>query len=287
MRAYTEVVGGETGPEAFYALLGHRLLSAVHDAGVRQFAIGASLLLLHLGLNVVEGKRANSGGDGGNHGATELDLPGSSGWAHGCRGDVLGSLIRHEHAHVEGGGSKHGGSSASPQFGDTLLGNDAGEGIEDVLVVAALGLRKSRVSLHPDEGQIAGVSNEGTEGASEEGGASALEGTQVLTVVLVYLNPLSEVKVDTETESAIDDLPEKGRVKTVVEPLHATCTVDLFGDVDGRGAATALRAELNAHLHHIDGLNAAGSSAGGEGSDEEVEVEIKVAHCCCCCGGVW
>lgn len=72
----------------------------------------------------------------------------------------------------------------------------------------------------------------------------------------------------------------------MVEPLHATCTVDLFGDVDGRGAATALRAELNAHLHHIDGLNAAGSSAGGEGSDEEVEVEIKVAHCCCCCGGV-
>ena len=32
---------------------------------------------------------------------------------------------------------------------------------------------------------------------------------------------------------------------------------------------------------------AAGSSAGGEGSDEEVEVEIKVAHCCFCCGSVW
>ena len=54
MGAHTEIVGGETSPESSDTLLGDRLGEAVRDAGVGKLAVGASLLLLHLGLDVVE-----------------------------------------------------------------------------------------------------------------------------------------------------------------------------------------------------------------------------------------
>ena len=76
MRTHTEVVGGEAGPEASHALLSDGLGEAVGDAGVGQLAVRSRLLLLHLGLDVVEGERAARGSDGSDHGAAELDLEG-------------------------------------------------------------------------------------------------------------------------------------------------------------------------------------------------------------------
>ena len=83
--ANSEVVGGETRPEAQCAFFGHGDSEAVNDTGVGQLAIRASLLLLHLGLNVIEGKGADGSSHGGDHGATELDFQGRGVWAHhGC-----------------------------------------------------------------------------------------------------------------------------------------------------------------------------------------------------------
>lgn len=115
MGAHTEVVGGETGPEAFDSLLGNGLGEAIGDAGVGKFTIGALLLLLHLSLDVIKGKGADSGGDGSDHRATELDLEGRGVLAHSTCGDVLGGLVRHQHGHVEGGGSQHSGSGTGPE----------------------------------------------------------------------------------------------------------------------------------------------------------------------------
>ena len=60
MRAYSEIIGGQTGPEASDTLLGHGLCNAVTDARVGHLACSrVSLLLLHLCLDVVEGEGAH------------------------------------------------------------------------------------------------------------------------------------------------------------------------------------------------------------------------------------
>ena len=76
MGAHTEIVGGETSPESSDTLLGDRLGEAVRDAGVGHLAVGASLLLLHLGLDVIERQGTASSSNSSDHGATELDLEG-------------------------------------------------------------------------------------------------------------------------------------------------------------------------------------------------------------------
>ena len=208
--SHSEVVGGETGPEASHALLGQRLLQAVGDILVRHLTVSISLLLLHLRLEVVEGQGTESGSNGSQHRATELDLQRRGIWAHSFCGGILGRLVGDKHGDVKCTSSHHGGDCTPPEGSDSLLGDNAGERIKDVLVVAALSLGQGSVSLHSHKGQIARVANEGTKGASEEGATSTLQGAQVLTTVLVDLNPLGQVEVDTETESTVDDLSEQG-----------------------------------------------------------------------------
>mmetsp|Transcript_637 Transcript_637/g.862 ORF Transcript_637/g.862 Transcript_637/m.862 type:complete len:375 (+) Transcript_637:179-1303(+) len=283
---HSEVVGGETGPEASDALLGHGFGEAVTDGGVGELAVGASLLLLHLRLDVIEGEGANGSGHGRDHRAAELDLEGRGGGAHRSSGNILGSLVGDKHADVEGRGSHHGGDGTLPEGSDTLLGNDAGEGIEYVLVVSALSLGQGCVGLHAHKRQIARVAHEGTEGASEERAAGALKSGEVLTAVLVHFNPLSKVEVDSETEGTVDDLSEQGGVESTVELLRATDAVDLLCNGEGGSRAAHLRAKLDAHLDHIHGLDTAGGGGGGQGTDEEVEVEVVVGHCCSGCAGI-
>ena len=272
--AHTEVVGGETSPEASHALLGHRLGEAVSDGLVWKLAIGASLLLLHLRLDVVEGQGADSRGDGSDHGATELDLEGAGIGAHRLGGDVLGRVVRHEHADVERASSHHGGHGTLPERGDTFLADDTREGIDDVLVVATLSLRESRVGLHTHESEIAWVANKGTERTGTERGTSTLQSGKVLTSVPLCLDVLSQVEVDTKTECSINGLSQKSRVEStkqrdvsksiqisnignlpLVESLRSARAIDLLGDGDGRCGATRFGSELDTNLDHVHWLN--------------------------------
>ena len=221
--AHPEVVSGETSPEASHTLSCHRLGEAVSNARVGHLSVRARLLLLHLRLDVVEGERADSSGNSGNHRAAELDLEGRSVRAHGSSGNIFGGLVRNKHRYVQGGGSHHGGNGTLPQRSDTLLSNDASESVNNVLVVTTLSLREGGVGLHPDKSQIARVTNEGTEATGEEGAASALQSAQALASVPVHLNPLSQVKVDTKTQRAVDDLSQQGRVQaTIHDPYEGS-----------------------------------------------------------------
>lgn len=116
----TEVVGGETGPEAEDTLTSNRLLQAVHDGLVGKDTIGTSLLLLNLCLNIVEGEGGARGGDTREHGSGNLDLEG--GPLRQAGGHAFShSIVGDEHGHVEGGGSSHGGHSSLPEGRDTFL----------------------------------------------------------------------------------------------------------------------------------------------------------------------
>lgn len=274
MGTHSEVVGGETSPETSDTLLGDGLHDAVGHALVGHLTGGVGLLLLHLGLDVVEGKGADSGGDGGDHGATEVDLRLGGIGSETLGGEVLSGIVRDKHAHVKGNSSRHGGNGTSPESEDTLVSDNTGESVKDVLVVAALSLGKGGISLHADKGEIARVSNEGTEGSSGERSSSSLQNGEVLTIVLLLLDVFGEVEVDSETEGSVDDLSEESRVESSVELFDTTDLVDLLGDVDGGGGTTGLRSELDADLDHVNGLNAAGGGHGRQGTNEEVLVEV-------------
>jgi hypothetical protein len=272
VRSDTEVVGGETSPETGNTLTGNRLLEAVHDGLVRKDNIGTGLLLLDLGLDVVEGEGCARGGDTGEHGGNNLDLElrvlGSGG------GELLSDgIVRDEHGHVESGGSGHGGHSSLPKSSDSFLGGGTLEGIENTVVVSALSLGESRVGLHADEGEIHGVSDEGSETSSSERGTGFLENGGVTTVVLL-LEVLNQVEVDTKSEGTVDNLSQKSSIDSLVEFLNTTVSVDLLDDRDGRGAASSFSSELETDLNHIHRLDERSSSAGSEGTSEEVEVEV-------------
>ena len=250
----TEVVGGETGPESGNTLFGGSLADAVEHVRIRHGAIGQSLLFLHFSLDVIEGKGAAGGDHGGDHGGTNLDLEGG-GIGASSLGDTLFALfVGHKHTNVKRNGSSHGGDGASPESSHTFVFHNSLESIDDILVVAALLNGEGSVSLHANKSEIAGVSNERSKGASNEGAVGLLTGAQVLDVVIL-LQFLGQVEVDSKTEGSVDGLSEEGGVKTAVELLGATGLVDLLGNGDGGSGATALGSELDSNLDHIDGLN--------------------------------
>lgn len=234
---------------------------------------------MHLRLDVVKRQRADRRSYRCNHRAAELDLEGRSVRAHSCSCHILGCFVGDQHRHVQGDSSCHGRDGTLPESRDSLFRDDTLEGIKHILVVAALFRRQNCISLHSDESKIAGIAAEGTEGAGDEGGSGTLQRAQVLPTVLVHLDPLGKIKIDTETECSVNDLSEQGRVDAAVEFLGAALGIELLGNVNGRGGATALRSKLDLHFDHVDGLNACCGRARRESSDEEVEIKVKSAHC--------
>lgn len=93
--------------------------------------------------------------------------------------------------------------------------------------------------------------------------------------VLFGLKVFSEIEVNSKTEGSIDELSEDGRVESPVELFDSTNAVELSDSVDEAGVATTLRVNLDAYLDHIHWLDAAGSSTGRQGTDEEVFVEVR------------
>ena len=85
---------------------------------------------------------------------------------------------------------------------------------------------------------------------------------------------VDQVRVDSETERSVHNLPEEGGIEPSIEALNATLGVDLLGHVHEAGLATAFGAKLDAHLDHIHRLDAAGGSHSGEGSAGKVLVEV-------------
>lgn len=72
---------------------------------------------------------------------------------------------------VDDHGAAHGGDGAPPEDGDALLLDDPQHGVDDVLVVSALGQRQSTVRRHPDEAHLGGRPDEGAAGAGGDAAA--------------------------------------------------------------------------------------------------------------------
>lgn len=93
MWANTEVVGWKTSPEAGNAFTGHRLGKAVGHTTVGHLAASIRLLLLHLSLDVVEGKGEESSAECGQHGGLDLDGSRGGGLVSSLRNLLLGGLV--------------------------------------------------------------------------------------------------------------------------------------------------------------------------------------------------
>jgi len=92
--------------------------------------------------------------------------------------------------------------------------------------------------LHSHQCEIARVTDEGTEGTSAEGGTSTLKNGEVTSVVLVDLDPFSEIEVNTETKCSVNYLPRDCGIDSLIESFDSSFSVDLFGDAEGGGGAT-------------------------------------------------
>ena len=67
VRTHSEIVSWETSPESSDTFSGKRFREAVNDVLVGHDSVRASLLLLHLCLDVVEWERSHGGSDSSNH----------------------------------------------------------------------------------------------------------------------------------------------------------------------------------------------------------------------------
>lgn len=70
---------------------------------------------------------------------------------------LLGLRVGSELRGVDYHGAAHGGDGAPPEGEEPLLADDAGQGVEDVLVVAPLVRRKVSVRGHADQSDLNGI----------------------------------------------------------------------------------------------------------------------------------
>lgn len=272
MGSDTEVVSRETSPETGNTLTSNRFLEAVHDVLVRKDTIGAGFLFLNLGLDVVEREGCDRSSDTREHGRDNLDLEGRVIRSGGSQ-LLSDGIVRDEHGHVESRGSGHGGRDSLPKSSDSFLGGSTLNGIENSSIVSAFSDRESSVGLHTDEGEIHGVTDEGSETSSGERSSGFLADRGVTTVVLL-LEVLNQVEVDTKTKGSVDNLSQQSSIDSLVEFFNTTILEDLFGDTDGRSATSRFSSELETDLDHVHRLNERSGSAGSKSASKEVEVEV-------------
>src|SRR6478735_11970836 len=161
VRSDADVVCTETTVEAAETLLLSNLGEAVHHAAVGKFAVGSLGLLLESCLDKVEGQREERGEETSN-------CTGSESLGAGREvGVVLKLDLRFteesELTKVESHSSCDCGSSTGPESRDTFALGDAGESINDGLVVFSLSQGLEAVTLHSDESQISRVTNHGSD----------------------------------------------------------------------------------------------------------------------------
>ena len=138
--------------------------------------------------------------------------------------------------------------------------------MEDVPVILALGRGQHGIRLHADEGQVSRVAEDGCDAARGQGAHGRLPEGHVLPW---HLRHVHELVVEAKARARVDHLARETRREALVERGHSL--VGQHGPGDGhrvRGSALCC-AQLDPHLHHVDGLDAARCNASGETPRDE------------------
>lgn len=169
---------------------------------------------------------------------------------------------------VERHGAHDGGRAAGPETRDAFVLGDAGEGVDDGGVVAALGDRFEAIGLHADEGEVGGVADDGCETACGEAGTGSFFEADFAASCFGGLGQgLHEGVEEAQAGGCVDGLSQKTGTEACIEIEHLARCYDVFQDGDGGGFGTGLdtfACELKAHFDHVDGLDHGGRSHAGD-----------------------
>jgi len=296
MRRNSNIVGAKAPIKPQQALLSRDLLEAIDHRLVRQRAIRRPLLLLQARLDEVEGQREEAREEAGDGTRGQgLRAPGQA----GALEALLGLGEEGELAEVERHGAHDGGRRAGPELEHAFVARDGGQGVDDGLVVLALGERLEPVGLHADEGQVGRVADHGGETARGQACRGALlEADGLATFFRPHGERLHECVEEAQAGCGVDGLAQEPRAEARVEVEDFA----LGNDVAGYGYGTRFGAcarpfasELETDLDHVDGLDdGCGYHAGdtsvdeGEGGAHEGSVEevgLGSNGICCCLFG--
>lgn len=257
MRRDAHIVRAEPAIEPQQALLPRDLDEAVHHALVGQFPVGPALLLLQPRLGEVEGQAEEAGeeaGDGARGERLRLRRP------RGARPQLrLGLREEGQLAQVERHGPHHGRRGAGPQPRDALGPHDGRHGVEDGLVVLALGDGLQAVRLHADEREIGRVADEGRDAARREAGARAFREADLRAFVLgARRECLHEGVEEAQAGRRVDGLAEEAGGEARVKIEDFALSQDLASHRYGRGFGSrryALAGKLESDFDHVNGLD--------------------------------
>ena len=213
MGSNSEIEGGETCPESSDALSLGSKHRTVNKATVWHSSIGQSLHLLKLSLNVVKRQGRGWCCTSWQHRGWEQDCfvvtlsesPGQS---------LLSFIISNQHSHIQSACSENSGSSTVPEWRYTLFSDNSAKSFKDILVVSSFSFGKSWVSLHSNKDQITRGSNKRTYATCNKWAVSSLPCREILTFVYVALDMVSQVEVNTQSQSCVYSLSQKSRVKS-------------------------------------------------------------------------
>lgn len=165
--------------------------------------------------------------------------------------ELSGRIVGNHHTSVHGNTTKDNGDGTTEKSHETLLLDNAREGGEDVGVTTTLGDGQGGIGLHTDEGEIAGVTEDGSDGTGDHtSGGLGTEGNVLSTVSLLEI--LTEHIVETETGSTVDDLSGDSGGGTLVETLPTALGLDLLGNGgETRGLAVDGLGDLDLGLDEI------------------------------------
>lgn len=260
MGSNADIVCAETAVEAHDALLLSNLGEAVRHGLVRELAVGALGLLLKASLDEVEWQREERGEEASNG-------RGSQGLGLGRHLGVLlelglGLAEEGELTEVESHGTDDRGGGAGPEGGNTLRLCDAGEGVNDALVVLALSQGLEAIALHADQSQVGRVAEHGGQtSGSEAGGGTFLEAYGLALLLGAGAELAHEGVEEAQAGRGVDSLAEEtsGQAGIEVECLAASENFSCDGQGSGlRAAGDTLAGKLDADLDHVDGLDDGG-----------------------------
>mmetsp|Transcript_14678 Transcript_14678/g.44008 ORF Transcript_14678/g.44008 Transcript_14678/m.44008 type:complete len:307 (+) Transcript_14678:435-1355(+) len=256
-------VDREAGPQAQDPALLHDLRGAVDGTLEGQLPLGIGLHLLDLGLHEVEGQREVRPGEATDEGAAE-HLRGVTA-AHALQ-LLLRLRVEAEHAEVQGHRAGGGRLPALEAARGALLLHDAGDGVDGVPVATPLGLGQHGVSLHADQGEVGRVAGNRREAAGGQRAAGRLHEGRLLARLH---HPGGEGVVEGQARARVEHLPEVACAHAAIEALGALLGEHLLGDRERAGAAALGGAQLDPHLHHVDGLDGGGGHAAGQAAGDE------------------
>lgn len=162
---------------------------------------------------------------------------------------------------------------ARPEPAHALGLGNAGERVDDGLVVLALRQRLQAVGLHADERQVRRVADHGRQPARRQArGRALLEADAVALRLRAPRQLLHERVEEPQPRRRVDGLPQQARGQPRVQIQHLAGGDDLARHAQRRRlgpGARALAGQLQPHLDHVDGLDhRRGDHAGGAAVDE-------------------